>query len=416
MTGTSASDWRRGEGTESKADCVDGQNARSGAAVGRTRSPVGWELDRSEEERRRNFSGAASLDQAAVRAHLHLGVRLGAQYQWVAAEPHFLVAIAGAADLDRDQMRQLATSGLAYCHLAQGEWDSALDLASAVLAFDRSPIARGTALEVVGRIGARRGEASAVDALDEALALAGGVRSRIGMVRAARAESAWLRGDRAAVIAETVVATGLIARHGHEWWTAELAYWHWRAGAEAWPEKLMATPFAWQMAGECERSALAWDGLGCPYEAARARAEGTTEETLRAALASFDRLGAGPALREARRRWRILGLPGMPRGPNRSTRSNPAHLTRRQAQILGFVAEGCSNQIIASRLFLSKRTVEAHVFTLFTKLGVSCREEAARLARERGLVMAAPDAAGQPVVSAPVGGFGGCAPPMPNVG
>lgn len=419
MTGNARSAQCRGQRTGSRADCLDGREAvaDSAATAEPARFGAGAQPDWSEGDRGRELVRAANLDLQAIRAHYRLGGWLGARYQWVAAEPHYLLVIDSAADLQFDQLRHLATSGLAHCHLFQGKWDSALELASAVLAADQSLIGRGSALQVVGRIRARRGEAGAANVLDEALALAqaGGAPDRIGLVRAARAESAWLRGDRAAVITDTAAATGLIGGPGRAWWEAELAYWRWRAGAEAWPQAVMATPFAWQISGECERGALAWDELGCPYEAARARAEGSSEAALRLAMVSFDQLGAGPALREARRQWRVLGLPGMPRGPNRSTRAHPAQLTPRQAQILGLVVDGCGNRVIASRLFLSKRTVEAHVCTLFTKLGVNCREEAARLARERGLVTVSPGVPGPLAASAPVDGFGGYAPPMPKL-
>lgn len=45
-------------------------------------------------------------------------------------------------------------------------------------------------------------------------------------------------------------------------------------------------------------------------------------------------------------------------------------LTRREGEVLGLIAEGCSNARIASQLFVSERTVEVHVRNIFDKLGV----------------------------------------------
>jgi DNA-binding NarL/FixJ family response regulator len=45
-------------------------------------------------------------------------------------------------------------------------------------------------------------------------------------------------------------------------------------------------------------------------------------------------------------------------------------LTSREREILSLIAEGRSNQAIGQRLFLSERTVESHVDSIFTKLGL----------------------------------------------
>jgi DNA-binding NarL/FixJ family response regulator len=54
---------------------------------------------------------------------------------------------------------------------------------------------------------------------------------------------------------------------------------------------------------------------------------------------------------------------------SRQRRNNPiAGLSEREREVLGLIAEGMSNRAIAARLFVTERTVEAHVTQIFQKL------------------------------------------------
>jgi DNA-binding NarL/FixJ family response regulator len=67
----------------------------------------------------------------------------------------------------------------------------------------------------------------------------------------------------------------------------------------------------------------------------------------------------------------------------------PDGLTARQAEVLGLLASGLSNKEIAGQLYLSPATVERHLATVYRKLGVTGRVEAARYAMVHGLATAA---------------------------
>jgi DNA-binding CsgD family transcriptional regulator len=67
----------------------------------------------------------------------------------------------------------------------------------------------------------------------------------------------------------------------------------------------------------------------------------------------------------------------------------PDGLTARQAEVLGLLAAGLSNKEIAGQLYLSPATVERHLATVYRKLGVTGRVEAARYAMVHGLATAA---------------------------
>ena len=61
------------------------------------------------------------------------------------------------------------------------------------------------------------------------------------------------------------------------------------------------------------------------------------------------------------------------------------NLTQREHDILALLAEGRSNREIAQRLFLSEKTVKAHLAAIFRKLGVTNRTQAAMMAVQMGV-------------------------------
>jgi DNA-binding NarL/FixJ family response regulator len=59
-------------------------------------------------------------------------------------------------------------------------------------------------------------------------------------------------------------------------------------------------------------------------------------------------------------------------------------LSERESEVVQLLAQGLTNKDIAQTLFLSVRTVEAHLRNIFGKLGVRSRTEAALWATKHG--------------------------------
>ena len=67
------------------------------------------------------------------------------------------------------------------------------------------------------------------------------------------------------------------------------------------------------------------------------------------------------------------------------TRRTEFNLTQRENDILALLSEGKSNREIAGNLFLSEKTVKAHLAAVFRKLGVANRTQAAMAAVAMGV-------------------------------
>jgi DNA-binding CsgD family transcriptional regulator len=360
-------------------------------------------------ERCLHLAQYAGLDGFVAAAWGNLGSGHCEVYRFDATNRYLSEGMAYATDYGLDSWRWYMAAWLARTRQFQGHWTEAAELAASVL---RVPVAatpdpresvtweavdstfgipvyiRAVALLALGRVRARRGDPGVWEALDEALELAApsGTFLRLGAVHAARAEAAWLAGDPERANVEARAGLEVPAGYRNEWIAGELAFWLWRAGALTGPPADAAEPFALQISGDWAGAAAAWRTLGCPYEAASALVDSDDETALREALVTFEQLGARPAMVAVKRRLRDLGARDIPRGPRPATRANPAHLTRREVEILTLIAPGSTNAEIATQLFLSPKTVEHHVSAILAKLGARSRGEAIQTARTLGIL------------------------------
>jgi DNA-binding CsgD family transcriptional regulator/tetratricopeptide (TPR) repeat protein len=147
-------------------------------------------------------------------------------------------------------------------------------------------------------------------------------------------------------------------------------------------------------------AAAAWEGLDQPYQAAYARwreaeavlvagqARAQAAAALGRAREGALQLGAGPLLGEidALARAARLELSHREEAEAAEAEPLPLGLTARELEVLGLIAEGCTNPQIAERLFISQKTASVHVSHILGKLGAENRVQAAGIAHRLGLL------------------------------
>ena len=112
-------------------------------------------------------------------------------------------------------------------------------------------------------------------------------------------------------------------------------------------------------------------------------------------LSALDAGAVGYLLKDAEPEALIEGIRSAARGESpldpkaaravldgRGRPSPAADLTAREREVLALVAEGLPNKIISRRLEISEGTVKAHLTSVFARIGVSDRTQAALWARE----------------------------------
>jgi DNA-binding CsgD family transcriptional regulator len=93
---------------------------------------------------------------------------------------------------------------------------------------------------------------------------------------------------------------------------------------------------------------------------------------LRSALMTFDELGAVPWADRTQAELRASGETARRRESNTTF-----DLTPQEVQVASFVVQGMTNREVAAQMFLSPRTIDYHLRSVFTKLGIKSRTELA---------------------------------------
>ncbi|MFE5393078.1 AAA family ATPase [Streptomyces sp. NPDC056568] len=101
---------------------------------------------------------------------------------------------------------------------------------------------------------------------------------------------------------------------------------------------------------------------------------GDARPELRRAAEIFGRMGATAWRRRAEQELRASGVAvEVDSVPGSASATAPAGLTAQQLEVARLAASGLSNKEIGERLYLSPRTVGAHLYRVFPKLGITSR-------------------------------------------
>jgi DNA-binding CsgD family transcriptional regulator len=110
----------------------------------------------------------------------------------------------------------------------------------------------------------------------------------------------------------------------------------------------------------------------------RLRRPAAARMPLRAAYTTFTELGARPWARQAVTELTATGDRSLSSARSASTSSPLDHLTPTELHVARAIATGMNNIEAAATLFVSRKTVEAHLTRIYRKLGIRYRSELAR--------------------------------------
>jgi ATP/maltotriose-dependent transcriptional regulator MalT len=128
---------------------------------------------------------------------------------------------------------------------------------------------------------------------------------------------------------------------------------------------------------------------GLPVRASERAERDKVRATLRSRLGERTftaAVAAGRALDPRQATAEALAPAGQKTPPTLPAGSSAHDLTRRELEVLTLLAQRRTDKEIAEALFISPRTVMAHVANIFSKLGVNARRDAAAYAVRQGLV------------------------------
>ena len=326
-----------------------------------------------------------------------LQIALKNGFQEHAARAYTNLVHNGMLTKDYEFARSVLEKGLSYCEecgldswsvyilsnkarlkLETGEWDEAFKIARRIINVEEpSAIVRIGVLVVYATIKMRRGEGDALPLLVEANELAFKTMElhRIVPAMVASLEYEWITSKN--FIADDALATtiGMTGKMGNIYENSAFAFWLKKARSQVVSMNEVFEGYKFDDNTTRSTAVDTWKKAGCPYEVALSLFEGSDDDK-RKAVSMMQDLGATAVYEKMKFDLRKAGVKKIPRGARKTTQSNAAQLTSRELEILQLINAGLQNKEIASKLFISAKTVDHHITSILYKLEVNSRAKA----------------------------------------
>jgi DNA-binding NarL/FixJ family response regulator len=321
-----------------------------------------------------------SYDEHAARAYANLGHNELIVKEYDLAKKTLEAGLKYCEERNLDSWTDYMLSSKARLLLETGYWEESYQIADALLRNENQvPLVTIQVLVIIARIKMRLGQSDALSLLLDAKtkAFEAMEMQRIIPVVVALLEYEWITGT---PLIENEELSGILARAEeigdiHE--NNELAFWLLRTRNQEWKLQLIQEGYNVSNDKIVLKSAAIWEALGCSYQQALVLFEGR-EIQKRKAISIVQNLNANAVYQKMKFEMRASGIKRIPRGILKSTQSNPSLLTTREIDVLHLLKEGLQNKEIASKLFISAKTVEHHISSILFKLDVNSRSKAVR--------------------------------------
>src|SRR5215203_4019076 len=269
-----------------------------------------------------------------------------------------------------------------------GDWQQAsLIIENLLLNPSQLGSVKTTALALLAIIKIRKGEEDALVYLNQAklLAMKTKEHGRIIPIVTAELEYEWLTGKQRITEDELKLSIELVQRVDNNILNNEFAFWLQKVRKKEIDLPQLYQPYKLLKEGKIRSAAVFWETIGCPYEKAFALFAGN-EDDMKNALLIFQQIGAEAVYEKIKMEMRAAGIKKIPRGLRESTKNNPAQLTNRELDVLQLLQKGIQNKEIAGTLFISPKTTDHHISSIFFKLDVNSRSKAVTEAVRLGIL------------------------------